>query len=949
MKKTIKRRIVNETASMNFSANGDSPQDIISILGKITNLSRPSPVTQDMMPKTGPAMPLVKSLDVVRNAEMDEAPDEIGDLIKSTGADKPSSSNIPTPPSRPPELGSSDAKPSAPSQDTSKPYKPQGKDDTYNGAPEESLGEIMKLAGMKHDVVADEDMADVGKWIGDKAGSVANMASSAADTVVNTAGAAKDAVMNAPSAISNAVSGAYDSAKQGVNNLVTGVQQGYNSAGQSTPAAASGSIGGSAALDGTRPGANPATTIPGSTSAGGNPAANVTPGPSTAGGPPKTSVPSSSLGSNTGNGGPVGVDTRGSSTPAAPAAGAGRGNTSGGPTDQAGRDAAAANRGSGAAPAAKPTIGPGGKVSADQLNQFRQTNPGATLGQYMNAAQGKTAVKGGANDPSAPGFKGAPTINAAPGGAKPAAAAGAKPAPAAGAKPAAAPAAPAPAGGAVSNRYGFAAPGSSDDNAANFFRADKAMQADKAATAAAPKAAAPAAAPRATPQAAAPKAAAPAASKPIPQPPQKPAELRPSAPLNKEVGPLNPTAESQYRAMKSEYDQLLAEYTELKRIKNLARGIQQLDERGPGGSAGRGSSGAGVGRSGAGVGRSGAGVGRTPFSQTQMPRRIPNNLPDYRRPYYQQNNGSNFMRQLLPGLFAGLGSGIAGGQNNTQTNGGQNNTQTNGGKNNTQTNSSLGDYAISKDSDGNTVLTHKNGTTHTLGPDGKVITKEPPLNDTDKKYLDSHNADVDKAAADAKNMNLTGLPSNNLPDTKSALADKDKEFLKQFNPKVEPNATPAPAATPAAPTVNNVKPVPNPTTLPTGALNPAPIAATPAPAATPALAGATTTSGSGTPNPGASATPAPAATPRPITATNPTGSAADNDGWGQGEGVEEEWDNEPNPKYRDVDYMNMMLAGGLDGPKKTYPKVAKGDNPMQQVSERVLRDLASDYMSIKNG
>ena len=52
------------------------------------------------------------------------------------------------------------------------------------------------------------------------------------------------------------------------------------------------------------------------------------------------------------------------------------------------------------APAA-PAPAPKANVTKDQLDKFRQDtgNPNATLGQYLNAQQGKTARKGGANDP----------------------------------------------------------------------------------------------------------------------------------------------------------------------------------------------------------------------------------------------------------------------------------------------------------------------------------------------------------------------------------------------------------------------------------------------------------------------------------------------------------------------------------------------------------------------
>jgi hypothetical protein len=48
---------------------------------------------------------------------------------------------------------------------------------------------------------------------------------------------------------------------------------------------------------------------------------------------------------------------------------------------------------------------------------------------------------------------------------------------------------------------------------------------------------------------------------------------------------------------------------------------------------------------------------------------------------------------------------------------------------------------------------------------------------------------------------------------------------------------------------------------------------------------------------------------------------------------------EPDEEYKDVDYMTNKLAGGMNGPKKTYPKVAGGDNPMQKAEESV--DLLS--------
>lgn len=49
---------------------------------------------------------------------------------------------------------------------------------------------------------------------------------------------------------------------------------------------------------------------------------------------------------------------------------------------------------------------------------------------------------------------------------------------------------------------------------------------------------------------------------------------------------------------------------------------------------------------------------------------------------------------------------------------------------------------------------------------------------------------------------------------------------------------------------------------------------------------------------------------------------------------------EPNPEYKDIEYMTNKLAGGLNGPKGTYPKVADGDNPMQKIAKEEV-DLKS--------
>ena len=43
---------------------------------------------------------------------------------------------------------------------------------------------------------------------------------------------------------------------------------------------------------------------------------------------------------------------------------------------------------------------------------------------------------------------------------------------------------------------------------------------------------------------------------------------------------------------------------------------------------------------------------------------------------------------------------------------------------------------------------------------------------------------------------------------------------------------------------------------------------------------------------------------------------------------EGEWDNSPDEQHQDTAYMQNDLAGGLNRQKKSYPKVAGGDNPM---------------------
>lgn len=51
------------------------------------------------------------------------------------------------------------------------------------------------------------------------------------------------------------------------------------------------------------------------------------------------------------------------------------------------------------------------------------------------------------------------------------------------------------------------------------------------------------------------------------------------------------------------------------------------------------------------------------------------------------------------------------------------------------------------------------------------------------------------------------------------------------------------------------------------------------------------------------------------------------------ENKKEAWANEPDECEADIDYMNNKLAGGINAPKDTFPKVAGADNPMQRVRE----------------
>jgi len=65
--KVEKPVMINEAVSLNISANGDCPEDITSILGKLVNLSNPTPVTDKMMPQGDNHDVMMKTISDVGN------------------------------------------------------------------------------------------------------------------------------------------------------------------------------------------------------------------------------------------------------------------------------------------------------------------------------------------------------------------------------------------------------------------------------------------------------------------------------------------------------------------------------------------------------------------------------------------------------------------------------------------------------------------------------------------------------------------------------------------------------------------------------------------------------------------------------------------------------------------------------------------------------------------
>lgn len=62
--------------------------------------------------------------------------------------------------------------------------------------------------------------------------------------------------------------------------------------------------------------------------------------------------------------------------------------------------------------------------------------------------------------------------------------------------------------------------------------------------------------------------------------------------------------------------------------------------------------------------------------------------------------------------------------------------------------------------------------------------------------------------------------------------------------------------------------------------------------------------------------------------------------------AEGEWDNSPDEKYDDHEYLTKDLAGGLNKEKKSYPPTNGGDNPMaleDQIRQELMAALGEKY------
>ena len=92
--------------------------------------------------------------------------------------------------------------------------------------------------------------------------------------------------------------------------------------------------------------------------------------------------------------------------------------------------------------------------------------------------------------------------------------------------------------------------------------------------------------------------------------------------------------------------------------------------------------------------------------------------------------------------------------------------------------------------------------------------------------------------------------------------------------------------------------------------------------------------------------------PCPICGKNHLGASSCNDAIDNDEAPIEGYENEPDEKYQDQNYMTKDLSGGSEqGQKKSYPKVAGGDNPMA-LEDEIRAELAAklkEHMSESKG
>ena len=92
--KVEKPVMINEAVSLNISANGDCPDDITSILGKLVNLSNPTTVTDKMMPQGDNHDVMMKTISNVGNYA-DQAAHDYADEFGEEYANEPDPVTLP--------------------------------------------------------------------------------------------------------------------------------------------------------------------------------------------------------------------------------------------------------------------------------------------------------------------------------------------------------------------------------------------------------------------------------------------------------------------------------------------------------------------------------------------------------------------------------------------------------------------------------------------------------------------------------------------------------------------------------------------------------------------------------------------------------------------------------------------------------------------------------------